>query len=37
MQGLEEGPLFDSYSYDGVNAVIGVGHWVQVANLGVSW
>ena len=28
--------LFDSYSYDGLSAVIGVQH-TEVANLGVSW
>ena len=28
--------LFDSYSYDGVSAVIGVQH-TEVANLGASW
>ena len=28
--------LFDSYSYDGVSAVIGVQH-LEVANLGASW
>ena len=28
--------LFDSYSNDGLNAVIGVQH-TEVANLGASW
>ena len=28
--------LFDGYSYDGLNAVIGVQH-TEVPNLGASW
>ena len=28
--------FFDSYSYDGLNAVIGVQH-TEVPNLGASW